>query len=788
MNKNTVKNFTVKTRTELINAVQQKISSYEFNSENIESIAENIAYTWFIRIASIRFLQVNELLPNEIKTYTNLLFDTSQKQYCNKINILFKDCTILSSAFPEIFCAGDDLCRRFFPEQIFSCNENIMIKQLLSDIPQNDWLDNVEIIGSMYQYWNTAPKAAAFAKLKNNVKISNESLSTVTQLFTPNWIVKYLLENSLGRLWCECHTNFDRSDWKYYVADAPQNNLTISELEKIKSQYNNISPEEIKIIDPCLGCGHIMTYAFDMLMKIYSYSGYSKTDAALLIAQKNLFGFDIDNRACNISCFALQTKIRKYIGFEYTKHINLNFFSFDNLKFDTTYINSPLLKKFAADLNNADMLGSLYNPDGFDYDKLHNEAMLFHESLMTYGYKQKLLSAIKICRNLSLKYDVVVTNPPYLKSSSMNPELFKRLKSSFPESKSDMFAIFIEQCRKFTKNNGFFAMITPQSWMFLSSYEKLRYSLVKNILINMAHLGSHAFDDICGEIVQTTAFVFRNSYVKNFFSTFIRLVEPSGEADKSLLFLSGTQRYFSDCNNFLKISKAPFAYWLSSSLMDSFSNKCLRDVASPRQGLATSDNKRFIRFWFELPLSSIGFNMDRTSAMKSGLKWFPYNKGGSRRKWYGNDLFVVNYQYDGSEIKKTVMKKYPYLKSPDFVVKNQSFYFREAISWSLISTNSICFRYKPCGFIFDVAGMSCFSKDNLKYLLGLCNSKVSAAILNAIAPTINYQVGDIASIPVIINDKIKNKIEKLVNENIEISKADWDSFETSWNFKNHPLI
>ncbi len=835
MNKTAIKNFAIAARLTLIDAVTQRAFEYEItengknNSEQsevngkaltptelsqrrqlIDRIRQNgfsltmeeAAYTWFNRFIALRFMEVNGYLPTRIRVFTDEnnafkpeilaeasrieldgidhdyimdLLDAQQNDTLYKY-LLIAQCNALNTGLPEMFEEIGGWTELLFPNNLLR-NDSV-IAHMVEDIPEEDWKDQVQIIGWLYQYYNTEPKDKVFADLKKNIKISAEAIPAATQLFTPDWIVRYMVENSLGRLWTEGHGKPENADWKYYLEEAEQEDSVKAELEKLRAEYKNIQPEQIKVIDPCMGSGHILVYAFDVLMDIYTSCGWSERDAALSILQHNLFGLDIDRRAYQLAYFAVMMKARQYNrSIIKSGEIQPQLANFaDVMGVDTSLI-SGKIREFAEQFQFADIYGSLMEikaPEGLD------EAV--SEFNVSFGISKKQLDMmLRIYKNLSQKYDVVVTNPPYMGGSGMNAMLSDFVKKYFPDSKSDLFACFIEKCGQLAKPHGFYAMITQHAFMFLSSYENLRRKLMLKTTVNMAHLGARAFDEIGGEVVQTTAFVM-TGHIKEYKGIYARLVDIVGENEKRELFLSGDKRHTAKQENFSKIPGMPVAYWVSEAFIRAFkTGKLLGSIADSKQGVATADNNRFLREWFEVCADKIKFDtLTHEMSQKAPEKWYPYNKGGDFRKWYGNNDFIVNWEHDGFELRN-------FKKS---VIRNPNYFFRECFSWSLISSSVAAFRYKPVGHIFDVAGMSCFSNENLKYLLALCNSSFAMKVLEVIAPTINYQCGDIANIPVILPDTAeeKSKVEDMVQENIALSKTDWDSFETSWDFEQHPLI
>ena len=838
MNKNAIKNFAVSARILLIQAVTQKAFEYEVTedgkndpsqaavngqsltpseqSQRAQLIAqirakgfaqtmEEAAYTWFNRFIALRFMEVNNYLPSHTRIFSdedgnfkpevltdavNLEIDGLDKELVLELleqqqneqlyqYIIITQCNALNEGLPEMFERIGGWTELLFPKNLL--REDSVIAHMVKDIPESDWNDQVQIIGWLYQYYNSEPKDKVFANLKKNIKISAADIPAATQLFTPDWIVRYMVENSLGRLWTEGHGKTENANWKYYLEEAEQEDTVKSELEKLRAAYREIQPEQIKIIDPCMGSGHILVYAFDVLMDIYTACGWSERDAAKSILRNNLYGLDIDRRAYQLAYFAVMMKARQYNRRILSAENQPNLANFADVMHVDTSLLSGSLRKFAEQFQFADTYGSLMTvtkPAGLD------EAV--SAFLPTFGMQaEQLEMMMRVARILTQKYDVVCTNPPYMGGSGMNATLSTYVKKNFPDSKSDLFACFMEKCGQLINRNGLYAMITQHAWMFLSSYEKLREKLKMHSIVDMAHLGARAFDEIGGEVVQTTAFVSCGRRVADFKGTYVRLVDIIGEWEKEAAYRSGNHRYTAKQENFSKIPGSPVAYWVSENFVRAFENKTIGELAKPRQGLATGCNDIFIRQWYEVKIENIKFDAHSIAeAVKSKKKWFPYNKGGEFRKWYGNNDFVVNWENDGLLIRNFKNENGKLRSRP----QNTQFYFRESVSWSLVSSGSAAFRYKPYGYIFDIAGMSCFSDNMLYYLLGFTNTPISMEMLSVLAPTINFQAGDIANLPVAVNKEKQPIVEKLVNENIALSKVDWDSFETSWDFEEHPLV
>lgn len=824
MHKTAIKNFAVWARTTLIEAVTQNAFEYEVtehgkNDPSLELVGgrpltelekqqrrqlidrigqngfmqtmEEAAYTWFNRFIALRFMEVNNYLPSRIRVFTDdtgafkpeilseamsVEIDGLNREHVMELlesqdnealykYLLITQCNALHDGLPEMFETIGGWTELLFPQHLLRSDS--VIDRMVADIPEEDWTDQVQIIGWLYQYYNTEPKEQVFARLKKNVKINKESIPAATQLFTPDWIVRYMVENSLGRLWTEGHPDFDRSEWKYYLEEAQQEASVQAELDKLRESYRGIKPEDIRVIDPCMGSGHILVYAFEVLMQIYTACGWSERDASKSILEKNLYGLDIDKRAYQLAYFALMMKARKYNRRILTSGIQPNLAHFQDIfNAQTEFLQEPLCT-FAEQFRYADTYGSLMDvtvPEGLD-DVLADFTGVIGVEL------SQVEQMMQIAKILSQKYDVVVTNPPYMGGSGMNAELSAFVKKKFPDSKSDLFACFMEKCGSLVKADGFYAMITQHAWMFLSSYENLRKKLMLKSTVNMAHLGARAFDEIGGEVVQTTAFVDCGRRVADFEGTYARLVDTVGEHEKEKLFLSGEKRYTAKQENFSKIPGSPVAYWVSENFVRAFENESLYKYSiSPSQNI-TGNNSKYVRKFWELCDWKIGRKDN----------WIFYAKGGGYRKWWGNLTDVVNwtpearyvYQYgDGKHASQII---------------NKDYWYKKGITWGLITSSLPSFRVMPTGATFDKGGSTIIVDEKIyNFSIGLLNSKVYFLIATILNPTLNFQVKDICSSPVILEKK--ETVDSLVQENIVLSKTDWDSFETSWDFEGNPLV
>ena len=834
MNKTAIKNFAVEARVMLINAVTQLAYEFEVTengtndpaqesvngrsltaaeknqrSQLIANIRQNgftqtmeeAAYTWFNRFIALRFMEVNNYLPSHTRIFSDesgnfkpevlsdaanvetdgldkeLVLELLENQENERLYkyIIITQCNALNKGLPEMFEQIGGWTELLFPRNLL--REDSVIAKMITEIPEEDWRDQVQIIGWLYQYYNTEPKDKVFADLKKNIKISAQAIPAATQLFTPDWIVRYMVENSLGRLWAEGHGKPDDADWKYYLDEAEQEDPVKAELEKIRAEYKNIQPENIKIIDPCMGSGHILVYAFDVLIDIYRSCGWGERDAAKSILRNNLYGLDIDRRAYQLAYFAVMMKARQYNRRICSPENQPNLANFADVMGADTDMLSGSIRRFAEQFAFADTYGSLMTVTApADIDTA------FSDFMPTLGLNMRQFDMMmKIYKILSQKYDVVCTNPPYMGGSGMNAKLSEFVKSKFPDSKSDLFACFIEKCGQLAKPHGFYAMITQHAFMFLSSYENLRKKLMQKTTVNMAHLGARAFDEIGGEVVQTTAFVM-TGHIKDYKGTYARLVDTVGENEKRDLFLSGDKRFAAKQENFSKIPGSPVAYWVSEKMFNIFKDeKSISDVSQVKIGMGTGKNEIFVRDWWEVSECEIDYSIKQYSDLNNtDKKYFPYNKGGDFRLWYGNLQEVLWFDANGRE----AMNRMTGHRENG----GKDFYFRKGITWSFISSSRFGVRSRPSGSLFDVAGSTLFVNEDkiYYYVLGFLSSLVCNYILGALNPTLNYQAGNIKSLPLCF-DRM-NDVNSLAENNVELSKQDWDSFETSWDFESHPLI
>lgn len=854
MDKTSIKNYTVWARNELIERVTRKAFEYGIEKDNIydrnaeevngklllkeereqrqqfidiinaegyDQVIEEISYTWFNRFIALRFMEVNNYLPNRVRIFTNEINEFKPQILDEAMNIeleglskeevynllqannrqeLYKQlliaiCNDMENCLPGMF-TRIGYKELLFPDNLL--NPDSVIDRLISDIDEDSFNvqkeGQIEIIGWFYQFYNIEPKAAVFAKPKGQ-KITKEEIPYATQLFTPDWIVRYMVENSVGRFWLEGHSESSlKNNLKYYLDEAEQEQEVQERLKVIRNDYKEYSPEMIKIIDPCMGSGHILVYAFDVLMEIYKECGYSERDAALSILQNNLYGIDIDERAYQLSYFAVMMKARQYnrrileLKIDGKKvEPNLVHIKNSNRLEDNILNRLGDLKNIADrlihDFDYIEELGSIikvnYSLNELNQleDKIYQlladkDIDNIFDILDVYCLSDNLLPLIKQAKLLTQKYNIVITNPPYYPISRTSAKLQEYVKMNYPDSKTDLFAVFMEVCKRMLKKNGFEAMINMHSWMFLSSYEKLREKLLlSTTIINMAHLGTRAFEEIGGEVVQTTAFVLRNVSERDYISSFKRLVDFNSQDAKENAFLNDDNLYQTKTDNFSKIPGSPIAYWVSNDLIRVFENKLFYEYTISEGKNVTGNNNKFLRMIWEVDATKVGINK----------KWLMYTKGGNYRKWYGN----IDYLIDWSVKARTF-----YRKDKVGRIIPEYLWYKAGITWTLISSGIPGFRYKPKDTTFDSGGLTIFLKndDMLCYYMGMLNSKVFQEIQKILNPTINLLIKDIRNVPMKVDNYRKSTVEDIVKNNIYICKCDWDFFETSWDFTIHPLV
>ncbi len=825
----------IEQRNALVKAIREKERESDYAAA-FKAIIEEIAYTWFNRLLAIRFMEVNAYLPSGIRVlssensaknepdFVTTPFDTDmeftevetarimQLKDENKLDELFRmlfirQCNELHEILPELFEKTNDYTELLLT--ISFTDRDGVVWRLVHDIAEENFdvekEGQVEIIGWMYQYYNIEPKDETFALLKKNVKITKERIPAATQLFTPDWIVRYMVENSLGRLWVEGHPNESlKENWKYYLEEAEQETDVQTQLEEIRAEYRNLHPEDIKVIDPFMGSGHILVYCFDVLMQIYESQGYTQRDAARSILENNLFGLDIDNRAAQLAYFAVMMKARQYDRRIFSREIKPHVYVIQ----ESNGINRGHLDYFGAGLSalekknaqkqmnglldtlvDAKEYGSILNVDHYDWELLYRFADKFDAEQLSFDTvgidqtQEQLLEFVKIGQVMDRKYHTVVTNPPYMGSSGMSPSLSKFVKDHYFDTKADLFACCIEKGNRMTVENGYNCMVTMQSWMFLSSFEKMREKiLTTKTITNLLHMENM----VMGIAFGTAVTVFRNTISKKYKGTYNQITLKDIENEKPKAFPMKDNRFAQISTvDFSKIPGMPIAYWVSNAILNAFkTGKRIGEYALVRNGMKTGDNGKFLRLWWEVDSQKMDTAIKSYSEAKiSTARWFPYNKGGEYRKWYGNNDYVVNWENCGEKI-------FAYAKKDGRNVQDypSDLKFKPSLSWSLITSGKPAFRYKEYN-LSDIAGMSLFAdKHTVLLYLALLNSNMALEVLRLIAPTINFQAGDIARVPALPQVMENEDIISLVEENITISKQDWDSFETSWDFLVHPLV
>ena len=880
MDKNAIKKFAVWARTELIARVSLKGVEYGITEDNMEDasadsvggkvltadekkqrqaliveindkgykqVMEEVAYTWFNRFSALRFMEVNGYLPSHVRVFTDeennfkpqiiteaIHLDLDgldmEKVYelkdAEKTEELYKyllivQCNALNKILPGMFQRIADYTELLLPDNLL--REGSVIQQMIELIPEDDWKDAVQIIGWLYQYYNSEKKDDVFAALKKNVKITKENIPAATQLFTPDWIVRYMVENSLGRLWLEGHPdvkeqllpteeeqsvymkgnrNPEDTKWHYYLEEAEQEPEVQAQLVEIRKEYAALTPDQLKVIDPCSGSGHILAYMFDVLMKIYESYGYTTREAVASIVENNLYGLDIDDRAAQLAYFAVMMKARQYDRRFFSRGIQPHVYAIVESnhvdKFAVDYFCNGDAKLTAAmdtiisELHDAKEYGSILTVTPQDWSALYERFAEITEdiNMSRDTALREVLPLVQVAEALAQKYDVVVTNPPYMGASNMNPKLNEFIKNNYADYKSDFFSAFVIHASQMTKQSGYCGFFTPYVWMFIQSYEKMRNYLYNQATIEtLIQFEYSAFEEAT---VPVCTFAFQNRHIQKK-GCYLRLVDFRGgmevQRQKTLEAIENHNcgfYYEQNADDFSKIPGSPVAYWLSDTMFDIFKNsKTLSDVAKPRQGLATSDNDRFLKLWHEIDFSKIGFGITSIDDdRKFEYKWFPCTKGGSFRRWYGNNDYIVNWENDGEEIKAYAAKLY---RNYTRTIKNIPFYFRKGLTWSTISSGLFSLRYVPEGFVFETKGAMCYVDDKYLYsVLALYNTKVMQQFLAVVSPTLDYHEGPLGRTPILLEDN--SEIDEITKNCITISKNEWDSFENSWDYNVHPLI
>ena len=767
-------------------------------SRGYEQVMEEAAYTWFNRFIALRYMQEHNLLPVSVRVLPdapgalpelvrqaqNVELDGVDFSHVvellegNQTETLYTELLIalsnqLSGVLPQMFEPISDYTELLFPDGLLREDS---VLAMLAEVKEENWAD-IQVIGWLYQYYNTELKNETFELLKKNVKITKERIGAATQLFTPEWIVRYMVENSLGRLWLEGHDDPAlRRRWRYYMDEAEQEPQVAAQLAQIRAQESQIQPEEIRLLDPCMGSGHILVYAFDVLMEIYRTQGYTDRDAVSAIVENNLYGLDIDDRAAQLAYFALMMKAcehdRRFLRRGIQPHVCAITEWSGSQTDEPAWSDAErravhMLRETFRDAKEFGSILSIPKPLAEALNELGENPFAGEATLgVDTENLRKLAAQAKI---MARKYDVVVTNPPYMGSSGMGAKLAEFVKKQYPDSKSDLFAVFMERGREYVKVSGYLAMITQHAWMFLSSFEKLRAKLMEIDTVNMAHLGARAFEEIGGEVVQTTAFVMQNRHVHGFKGMYARLIEPTTQDGKEEMFLDGQNRFSARQDNFEKIPGAPVAYWVSEKFIEAFEKGKINEYGFTKKGMFTGNNDFWLKLWYEINVNKIG------------NQFMPYNKGGEYRKWYGNNDYIINWGNDGKKIKE--------FKGSGNI--NEEFYFQSCITWNLITSSKESYRL-ICDdkHVMGDAGPTFIpnNNENRFYFLALLNSIIIEKANQIINPTINCSSGVVATFPATMCKEKYVDVNNLAQMNVEESKEDWDSFETSWDFKKHPLI
>ena len=858
IDKNTVKKFAVWAHEELVRGVKAKaqhlgiihtsgvigdiessslakgelllrdVLIHQIETSGFDQVMELAASTWFNRFCALRFMEVNGYLPGHVRVFTDeynafrpqilkdvlLLKDNLEHLDIEKVRawikksdmdalyqyLILMQCRTLNVILPDIFAGENDIFALLLPDHLL-CSGSV-IDRLIQKIPEDNFNiasghGEVEIIGWLYQYYMSEKHDKVVDPLYGKY-ITKEDVPVATQVFTTDWIVKYIVDNTVGRYWMEHHPESSLvRHLEYYIANDGISRSTF---------HDHLCPQEITVLDPCVGTGHFLVYVIDVLMEIYRECGYSDCDAIAEIIHHNLYGIDIDNSVAGLARFSIMMKACQYDQNFLGRGLYPKIFRC----VDSRFIRDELLEavcmgdaalrrdvqKLADAMSHANEFGSMIQIPKVDIKRIEQRVAELETNGISVSADsiRSMRIFLNIVNVLSLQYAVVATNPPYL--NKYDKQIKAYIQNNYKDYSGDLFSVFMYRCIQFCKPQGYVGLMTPNVWMFIRSYEKLRrYILQNHSIITLVQLAKGAFFseatvDVCAFVIQ--------SHCPGLDGVYFRLEEFGGNMDYQNAKLlhaienpSCSYRYHASSKRFESLPGMPIGYWVSDAVIHAFQRgESLKQKASPRQGLATTNNRLYLRRWYEVDLSGIGFGLDRQTAIHSDIKWFPYNKGGEFRKWYGNQDYIVNYQYDGRAIKHDVLTKYPYLKNPDFVVKNPETYFRPSLSWSKISSGSVAFRYFPQGFLYDVSGCSIFFEQasDMYYYAAFLNSIVCSKILEILSPTLNYEAGHIGMLPILWAEEHKERIRELVQTNIELCKESWDSFETSWEFKHHPLL
>lgn len=862
MNKNAIKSYANYAHDQLVNQIKLKAFDYGFTESctpelnvdsvkgkllsieeknqlnalikevkhhGLEHVVEEVAYTWFNRFIALRFMEVNNRLPQRIRVFTNennefkpeiktealhldipgldqkVVFDLIEQNDDEKLYkyLLLTVCNDMTSYLPDMFTSikNQDYKVLLFPDGLLK--EDSVLAKMISDIPEEDWKDEtdnpdgptnaVTIIGWMYQYYISKRHNEVINLTKGQV--SKNDIPAATELFTTDWVVRYMVDNSLGRYWIERNPDSELRSKLKFLAIGKDGNLPIIDNDPIQ-------PEELTFFDPCMGSGHILAYAFEVLMEIYRECGWSDRDAAISIVENNLYGLDIDERAYQLSYFSIMMQgckyNRRFLKANVSNHLSnvVETNELESLSYEgmiETEASKEMSNYLLHTFKDALELGSLIHVEQKDYDsykqfvdEVHSTAEFSIYSLNwmenTYYQINKLIKQAEI---LSKKYCVTTTNPPYL--NKMSGELKKYVVKKYKDYSSDLFAVFVKRNFDFTKENGYLGFMTPFVWMFIKSYEKLREYIINNKLIaTLVQMEYSAYEEAT---VPICSFVLKNEH-SNDLGYYFRLSDFKGgmevQKQKVLDALSNKDCgyfYESLATNFKKISGTPIAYWASKTATFAFGCKTISDYGVTRKGMATGLNDEFIRLWYEVENKSIGLNLTREEASASNYKWFPYANGGYFKKWYGNNYYVVNWEHDGARLQNEKTDDGSRVRAVNL---NLDYIFKDCIVWNSITSGMNSYRICPVGFLFSSASNAYFG-ENIPYIISFLNSNVSSYFKHIINPTLNANPGDIAKLP-IIDLSHYEKIKLIFNDIVLSAKEDWDSFETSWDFKVHPLV
>lgn len=843
MNKNAIKKFATEARRELISRVGQRALKYGISDQEVgnpnddsvgghllsstekkqraaliaqikekgyEQVMEEVAYTWFNRFSALRFMEVNGYLPTRVRVFTdeNNAFKPQilteaihmeldgldmEKVYAYKEGndndelykyLLITQCNALSSVLPGMFQKIADYTELLFPDNLL--REGSVVEQMIAQIPEEDWQDQVQIIGWLYQYYNSELKSYVDKKVKSGEKVTKDELPAKTQIFTPDWVVRYMVENSLGRLWIEGHPNDElKSEWKYYLDEAEQEADVQAQLDRIRKEYATITPEQIKCIDPCCGSGHILAYMFDVLVQIYEAYGFTTREAVASIVENNIYGLDIDDRAAQLAYFSVMMKAcqydKRFLRRKVQPHVYAIVESNQVDRYAVEYFcNNDTKLKVAMDtiieeLHDAKEYGSILAVSQQDWNALYSRFdEIQNDSIMSFysGAALDLKKMVCVAEVIANKYDIFVTNPPYLGNGDMNTKLSSYIQDNYVDSKSDTFSTFILRGRKYIKKNRFQAMVTMQSWMNLGAFENLRKTVCNSEdIIDMWHLD----DSLLGIAYQTVAFVLRSNRLRGYIGKYDMATKNMFSQNEECMFNAVNGEFLACQDAFLELTGAPIAYSLGRKCIEAYvKSKSMADVLTTREGMTTGSNETFLRLWFEVNIQ------------KGGERWFPYSKGGEYRKWYGNHEYFVDWQSDGLSIRNFKDLKTGRIRSHNY---NGEYAFKEGITWSAFSSRGATFRYSDDSFLFDSKGSKGFcDKKILLYILAFLNSSVGERYLSYFAGAKDKKPGHIVALPYRSSDELLEPIKSLTEECIALSKQDWDSSEVSWDFERSPLI